>query len=225
MEKLPVLIQFKILPNDPGVYQFFDKSDNIIYVGKAKNLKKRVASYFTKVLGNHKTRVLVKKIYRMEHIVVPTEVDSLLLENNLIKKYRPRYNILLKDDKTFPWICLKKNPHPRVYATRKIVKDGSDYFGPYPNVKTVYTLIELIKEIYPFLNFELNHLMKFDNNDQLIKMFDENKDSIKNLINGNFKLSIKKLRKQMDYFSNKMEFEKAQQIKDKLESLKNYQST
>ena len=138
MEPAPITIQLKTLPSDPGVYQYYDKNDVVIYVGKAKNLKRRVSSYFNKVHDNAKTRILVKKIHRMEHIVVPTEVDALLLENNLIKKYRPRYNILLKDDKTYPWICVKKEPFPRVFSTRKVIRDGSDYFGPYPNVKTVY---------------------------------------------------------------------------------------
>ena len=141
-----IYFQFKTLPIEPGVYQFFDKEDTVIYIGKAKNLKRRVTSYFTKVHENAKTRVLVKKIDRMEHIVVHSEVDTLLLENNLIKKYRPRYNILLKDDKTYPWICIKREPFPRIFSTRKVIRDGSEYYGPYPNVKTLYTLIELIKD-------------------------------------------------------------------------------
>ena len=169
MEKSSVYFQFKTLPIEPGVYQFFDKEDTVIYIGKAKNLKRRVASYFTKVHENAKTRVLVKKIDRMEHIVVPSEVDALLLENNLIKKYRPRYNILLKDDKTYPWICIKKEPFPSIFSTRKVIRDGSEYYGPYPNVKTLYTLIELIKDVYPFLNHELNHLIKVNDEKNIIK--------------------------------------------------------
>ena len=151
-------------------------------------------------------------------------MDALLLENSLIKKYKPRYNVLLKDDKTFPWICLKKNPFPKVFPTRKVIKDGSIYFGPYPNVKTVYTLLDLIKEIYPFLNHELNHLMKINDYSKLKQIYEENKISIKNLINGNFKPSIEKLKNQMKDHSMKMEFEEAQKIKEKLDSLKNYQS-
>ena len=157
--KLPTIsIQFKTLPTDPGVYQYYDKNDTVIYIGKAKNLKRRVTSYFTKVHDNAKTRILVKKIHRMEYIVVPSEVDALLLENNLIKKYRPRYNILLKDDKTYPWICIKKEPFPRVFSTRRVIQDGSSYFGPYPNVKTVYTLLELIRDLYPIrtCNYDLS---------------------------------------------------------------------
>ena len=224
MEKSTVYFQFKTLPTDPGVYQFFDKEDTVIYIGKAKNLKRRVASYFTKVHDNTKTRVLIKKIDRMEHIVVPSEVDALLLENNLIKKYRPRYNILLKDDKTYPWICIKKEPFPRIFSTRKVTRDGSEYYGPYPNVKTLYTLIELIKDVYPFLNHELNHLIKVNDEKNIRKLYEKNKSSIKQLINGDFKTSSKNLKAQMEKHSKKLEFEKANKIKDKLESLENYQA-
>ena len=224
MEKSPIYFQFKTLPTDPGVYQFFGKEDKVIYIGKAKNLKRRVGSYFNKVHDNNKTSILVKKIYRMEHIVVPSEVDALLLENSLIKKYRPKYNILLKDDKTYPWICIKKDPFPRILSTRKVIRDGSEYFGPYPNVKTLYTLIELIKDVYPFLNHELNHLIKVNDEENIRKLFEENKGAIRQLINGNFKASIKKLKAQMEKHSKKLEFEKANKIKDKLESLENYQA-
>ncbi len=224
MEKSSVYFQFKTLPIEPGVYQFFDKEDTVIYIGKAKNLKRRVASYFTKVHENAKTRVLVKKIDRMEHIVVPSEVDALLLENNLIKKYRPRYNILLKDDKTYPWICIKKEPFPSIFSTRKVIRDGSEYYGPYPNVKTLYTLIELIKDVYPFLNHELNHLIKLNDEKNIIKLFEKNKSSIRQLINGDFKTPIKNLKAQMEKHSKKLEFEKANKIKNKLESLENYQA-
>ena len=224
MGKSSVYLQFKTLPIEPGVYQFFDKEDTVIYIGKAKNLKRRVASYFTKVHENAKTRVLVKKIDRMEHIVVPSEVDALLLENNLIKKYRPRYNILLKDDKTYPWICIKKEPFPSIFSTRKVIRDGSEYYGPYPNVKTLYTLIELIKDVYPFLNHELNHLIKVNDEKNIIKLFEKNKSSIRQLINGDFKTPIKNLKAQMEKHSNKLEFESADKIKNKLESLENYQA-
>jgi excinuclease ABC subunit C len=224
MDKSPIYFQFKTLPTDPGVYQFFGKEDKVIYIGKAKNLKRRVGSYFNKVHDNNKTSILVKKIRRMEHIVVPSEVDALLLENSLIKKYRPKYNILLKDDKTYPWICIKKDPFPRIFSTRKVIRDGSEYYGPYPNVKTLYTLIELIKDVYPFLNHELNHLIKVNDEENIRKLFEENKGAIRQLINGNFKASIKKLKAQMEKHSKKLEFEKANKIKDKLESLENYQA-
>ena len=130
-------LQIQTLPNQPGVYQYFDKEDVIIYIGKAKNLKKRVASYFNKNHENGKTRVLVKKIVNIKHIVVNTETDALLLENNLIKKYKPKYNILLKDDKSYPWLCIKNERFPRLFMTRRVIKDGSEYFGPYTSMKTV----------------------------------------------------------------------------------------
>ena len=158
MPQIPVDIQLKTLPGSPGVYQFYDADDKILYVGKAKNLKKRVSSYFTKTHEYGKTRVLVKKIQLIKHIVVPTESDALLLENNLIKKYRPRYNVLLKDDKSYPWICIKNERFPRVFPTRKLIKDGSEYYGPYTSMKTVRTLIDLVKSVYPLrtCNYDLS---------------------------------------------------------------------
>ena len=243
--KLPTIsIQFKTLPTDPGVYQYFDKNDTVIYIGKAKNLKRRVTSYFTKVHDNAKTRILVKKIHRMEYIVVPSEVDALLLENNLIKKYRPRYNILLKDDKTYPWICIKKEPFPRVFSTRKVIRDGSSYFGPYPNVKTVYTLLELIRGLYPIrtCNYDLSEekvqkqsykiCLEYHIGNCLApcearvseKDYEENIAGIQNIIKGNFRQSLDRLKSQMEEYSNAMEFERAQQVKEKLESLVNYQA-
>ena len=135
-------IQIKTLPNQPGVYQYYDKNGTILYIGKAKNLKKRVASYFNKNHDYGKTRVLVKKIATIKHIVVNTETDALLLENNLIKKYQPKYNVMLKDDKTYPWICIKKERFPRIFLTRNVVKDGSEYFGPYTSVRTAKALLD-----------------------------------------------------------------------------------
>lgn len=244
MEQAPITIQIKTLPTGPGVYQYFDKNDTVIYVGKAKNLKRRVTSYFTKVHDSAKTRILVKKIYRMEHIVVPTEVDALLLENNLIKKYRPRYNILLKDDKTYPWICIKKEPFPRVFSTRKVIRDGSEYFGPYPNVKTVYTLLELIRGIYPIrtCNFDLSE-EKIQKQSYKVCLeyhigncmapceakvseedYDQNIAGIRDIIKGNFRRSLEQFKSQMEHYANAMEFERAQEIKEKLESLENYQA-
>ena len=151
-------LQIQSLPDSPGVYQYYDKEDKILYVGKAKNLKKRVSSYFNKIHDTAKTNVLVKKIVSIKHIVVPTESDALLLENNLIKKLQPRYNVLLRDDKTYPWLCIKKEPFSRVFSTRRMIKDGSEYFGPYTNFKTVWTILELIKELYPLrtCNYDLN---------------------------------------------------------------------
>ena len=131
------------------MYQYFNAEGKIIYVGKAKDLKKRVSSYFNKNQDSGKTRLLVKRIVDIKYLVVDTELDALLLENNLIKKYQPKYNIQLKDDKTYPWICIKKEPFPRVFTTRQMIKDGSKYFGPYPSVKVVNTLISLIRDLYP----------------------------------------------------------------------------
>ena len=244
MEQPPIAIQFKTLPTDPGVYQYFDKNDTVIYVGKAKNLKRRVTSYFTKVHDNAKTRILVKKIHRMEHIVVPTEVDALLLENNLIKKYRPRYNILLKDDKTYPWICIKKEAFPRVFSTRKVIRDGSDYFGPYPNVKTVYTLLELIRGLYPIrtCNYDLSEEKIHKQSYKLCleyhignclapceskvseEEYNQNIAAIRDIIKGNFRRSLNQFKSQMEQYATAMEFERAQEIKEKLESLENYQA-
>src|SRR5680860_1165212 len=135
MSQMSIEIQLSTLPDSPGVYQFYDADEKILYVGKAKNLKKRVASYFTKTHEYGKTQVMVKKIRGIRHIVVPTESDALLLENNLIKKYRPRYNVLLKDDKSYPWICIKNERFPRIFPTRKLIRDGSEYYGPYTSMK------------------------------------------------------------------------------------------
>ncbi|MFN5149050.1 MAG: GIY-YIG nuclease family protein, partial [Flavobacteriia bacterium] len=132
-------LKLKTLPEKPGVYQYFDASGTIIYVGKAKNLKKRVTSYFNKNQENGKTVLLVKRITDIQYIVVDSELDALLLENNLIKKYQPKYNIQLKDDKTYPWICIKNEPFPRVFSTRNVIRDGSKYYGPYPSGKVMHT--------------------------------------------------------------------------------------
>jgi len=136
------------MPNLPGVYQFFNNSKKIIYIGKAKNLKKRVSSYFQKNLGSQKTKNLVKNIVDIKHVVVTTESDALLLENSLIKKYQPKYNILLRDDKTYPWIVIKNEAFPRVVTTRKIEKDGSEYFGPFTNYKTVRMIMDMFSGLY-----------------------------------------------------------------------------
>ena len=147
----------EILPDKPGVYQFLDKKGEIIYIGKASSLKKRVSSYFGR--GNHehfKRKVLVKKIADIKHIVVANESDSLLLENNLIKKYQPRYNVLLKDDKTFPWICVKKESFPRIFSTRNVIRDGSVYYGPYTSGLMVRTILDLVRQLYPLRTCKYN---------------------------------------------------------------------
>ena len=237
-------IQLKTLPDSPGVYQYYDKEDIILYVGKAKNLKKRVASYFTKNHENAKTRILVNKIVSIKHIVVETETDALLLENNLIKKYQPRYNIMLKDDKTYPWICIKKERFPRVFMTRRVVKDGSEYFGPYTNVRTVKVLLDLIRELYPLrtCNYDLSrekimakkykvcleyHLGNCNGPCQDFQEEESYKETIKairNIIKGNFKESVDKFQEMMQLLAEKMEFEEAQKVKEKLNLLSNYQS-
>jgi len=237
-------LQIKTLPNSPGVYQYFDKDDVIIYVGKAKNLKKRVSSYFTKNHDSGKTRVLVKKIVRLEHVVVDTETDALLLENNLIKKYKPRYNVLLKDDKSYPWICIKKERFPRIFSTRRVIKDGSEYYGPYTNVKTVYALLDLIKELYPLrtCNYDLSeakinadkykvcleyHLKNCKGPCEGLQQeedYYENIKLIRNIIKGNFKESLATLNNLMMQFAQEMKFEEAQKIKEKLSALQNYQA-
>jgi len=237
-------IQLKTLPNSPGVYQYYDKDDTILYIGKAKNLKKRVASYFTKNHEYGKTKVLVKKIASVKHIVVDTESDALLLENSLIKKYRPRYNILLKDDKTYPWLCIKKEAFPRVFLTRKVIKDGSEYFGPYTSVRTAKALLSLVKELYPLRTCAYDLSQKNIENkkykvcleyhiknckgacERLQKETDylEDVKAIKNIIKGNFKDSLQRFHDLMLGFSENLEFEEAQKIKEKIDLLANYQS-
>ena len=144
------------LPNKAGIYQYYDKNQALIYVGKAKNLKKRVSSYFKKTQSNNKTKALVRKIQNIKYVIVANEIDALLLENNLIKKYQPKYNVLLKDGKTYPWICIKNEPFPRVFQTRTIIKDGSEYFGPYTSVRLVKTILEFLHQLYPLRNCTLN---------------------------------------------------------------------
>mgnify|MGYP006098895933 FL=1 len=240
----PLELQVKTLPSEPGVYQYFDKEDVIIYVGKAKNLKKRVASYFNKNHENGKTRVLVKKIFSIKHIVVNTETDALLLENNLIKKYKPRYNILLKDDKTYPWICIKKERFPRIFMTRRVIKDGSEYFGPYTSIKTVRILLDLIKELYSIrtcvhdlsyknvsegkykvcLEYHLKNCKGACEALETEAQYNESIKEIRNIVKGNFKESLDKFQEMMLVFAENMEFEEAQKIKEKLVLLGNYQS-
>ena len=240
----PLELQVKTLPNEPGVYQYFDKNEVIIYIGKAKNLKKRVSSYFSKTHDNGKTKVLVTKIVSIKHIVVETETDALLLENNLIKKHKPRYNILLKDDKTYPWICIKKERFPRIFMTRRVIKDGSEYFGPYTSIKTVRILLDLIKELYPLrtctydlshqninegkykvcLEYHLKNCKGACENLETESHYNNSIKAIRNIIKGNFKEGLEKFQEMMLVFAEKMEFEEAQKIKEKLSLLGNYQS-
>ncbi|GAQ49843.1 TPA: excinuclease ABC subunit UvrC [Flavobacterium psychrophilum] len=237
-------LQIQTLPDNPGVYQYYDKDGKILYVGKAKNLKKRVSSYFNKVHDTAKTNVLVKKIVTIKHIVVPTETDALLLENNLIKTLQPRYNILLRDDKTYPWICIKKEPFSRLFPTRKMVKDGSEYFGPYTSFKTVSVILDLIKELYPLrsCNFDLSQKnienYKFKvcleyhignckgacEGLETLENYQTQINAIREILKGNFKDSMKDFKKVMTNLAQNMHFEEAQKIKEKIEILENYQS-
>lgn len=237
-------LQIQTLPDSPGVYQYYDAADKILYVGKAKNLKKRVSSYFNKIHDTAKTNVLVKKIVTIKHIVVPTETDALLLENNLIKTLQPRYNVLLRDDKSYPWICIKKEPFSRIFPTRKMIKDGSEYFGPYTNFKTVSTILDLIKELYPLrtCNYDLsqnnieNHKFKVcleyhignckgpcEGLESLVN-YQKQIDAIREILKGNFKESMKEFKRLMNDLASKMQFEEAQKMKEKIETLEQYQS-
>ncbi|MRI01427.1 excinuclease ABC subunit UvrC [Kriegella sp. EG-1] len=236
-------IQISVLPNAPGVYQFYNKEDKILYVGKAKNLKKRVSSYFSKNHDNGKTRILVKHIKSIKHIVVSTETDALLLENNLIKKYQPKYNVLLKDDKSYPWICIKKERFPRIFPTRRYIKDGSEYFGPFTNMYTVRVLLDLIKGVYPLrtCNYDLSEKKIADGKYKVCleyhlgnckgpceglqseEDYQQQINDIRDIIKGNFKSSLHYFKKQMIALAEKRLYEEAQQIKEKIEVLENYQ--
>ena len=244
MQNPTLALQIQTLPDGPGVYQYYDKEGKILYVGKAKNLKKRVSSYFNKIHDAAKTNVLVKKIVTIKHIVVPTETDALLLENNLIKTLQPRYNVLLRDDKSYPWLCIKKEPFSRIFATRRMVKDGSEYFGPYTSFKTVNTILELIKELYPLrtCNFDLSRSNinsgKFKvcleyhignckgpcEGYESLENYQKQVDAIREILKGNFKESMKDFKRVMTELAQDMHFEEAQKIKEKIEVLENYQS-
>jgi excinuclease ABC subunit C len=240
----PLELQIQTLPDSPGVYQYFDKDEKLLYVGKAKNLKKRVMSYFNKTHDTGRINVMVRKIVTVKHIVVLTESEALLLENNLIKKLQPRYNVLLKDDKTYPWICIKKEPFPRIFSTRKIIKDGSEYFGPYTTFKVVHTLLDLIKELYPLrtcnydlsehnirsgkykvcLEYHLGNCKGPCEGHEPFDVYQRHVDAIREILKGNFKESLKDFKKRMQELAVEMRFEEAQKIKEKMEVLENYQS-
>lgn len=233
-----------VLPDQPGIYQYFDSTGKIIYVGKAKNLKKRVYSYFTKNQQNRKTALLVRSIADIRHMIVETEQDALLLENNLIKKYQPRYNIRLKDDKTYPWIVIKNERFPKVFQTRTVIRDGSTYFGPYTSVLTVRMLLELFRKLFKLRNCKLN--LSEDNIRQkkfkvcleyhignclgpcVGKMahidYMKNIDQIKEILKGNISGVIKYLKDLMRKYADEMKFEEAASIKEKLELLEKFQS-
>ena len=244
MTEEAIKIKLKTIPEQPGVYQYFDATGVIIYIGKAKNLKKRVSSYFNKTQDNAKTRILVRKIEEIKYIVVASDIDALLLENSLIKKYQPKYNIQLKDDKTYPWICIKKEPFPRVFSTRRVVKDGSSYFGPYPNVKVVSTLLELIKELFQLRSCALDLSPNKVNADrykvcleyhigncqapcvgkQSEDDYQQMVHQIESILKGQLHLVTQHLKSEMLNFSTLYRFEDAQRIKEQLQLLENYRS-
>ena len=232
------------LPELPGVYQYYNSEGKIIYVGKAKNLRKRVTSYFTKNHENRKTAILVKNISDIKHIVVNTEEDALLLENNLIKKYQPRYNVLLKDDKSFPWICIKNEPFPRVFITRTVIRDGSQYFGPYTSVQMVKTIIEVVKRLYPVRNCNLNlskvslQRSKFSvcleyqigncmgpcENLQSEEDYNEGMIQIRDILKGNLTSVVAHLKLKMNQLAEVYKYEEAEHYRNKIGILENYKS-
>lgn len=245
MKSLPALeLQIKTLPEAPGVYQYYDKDGHILYVGKAINLKKRVASYFNKNHDTARLNVLVRKIASIKHIVVETEMDALLLENSLIKNLQPRYNILLKDDKTYPWICIKKEHFPRVFTTRTVIKDGSEYFGPYTSGKILTALMNLIKELYPLrtcaydlspanikadkykvcLEFHIGNCLGPCEGLETEEEYLRKINSIRGILKGEFKENLKEFKELMMKYASQMKFEEAQKIKEKIDILENFQS-
>ncbi len=245
MPDFPEIVKTKLaaLPSKPGVYRYFDKNGALIYVGKAKNLKRRVSSYFNKEQTG-KTRVLVSKIADLEYSIVDSESEALLLENTMIKRYKPRYNIMLKDDKTYPWICIKKEAYPRVFLTRKKVNDGSDYFGPYPSVRMAHILLDLLGQVYkirscrtPMTETGVDkgrykvcldyHLHKCNGPcEGLISkvVYNAMINEIREIIKGNLGGVLRELKAQMMDHASRMEFEKAQEIKEKCDLLEEYRS-
>lgn len=240
-----ILLALQTLPGKPGVYQFFDEQGRIIYIGKAKNLKKRVSSYFNRDhYESGKVMVMVKRVADLRHIIVDSELDALLLENNLIKKYQPRYNIMLKDDKTYPWICIKNEPFPRIFPTRNIVRDGSKYFGPYASGRMMHALLDLIRQLFQYRTCRLNlnpeniragkfrvcleyHIGNCQGpceGLQSAEDYQETMSQIEEIIKGNLVVVKTKLKELMKGYAAAFEFEKANMVKEKIELLENYQS-
>ena len=212
------------IPQKPGVYHFYDSDGEVIYVGKAKNLKRRVSSYFTKTHKRLKTKNLVSKITNISCIIVETEIDALLLENNLIKKHQPRYNILLKDDKSYPWICIKKEEFPRVFQTRNVVKDGSEYFGPYMSGYVVNVLLDYFSELFYDNGFTPDSYLNRRVSNSSKDNYQKTVDKIRAILKGDIKNIIISLKNRMILFSEKLDFENAQKTKEKIALLNNYQS-
>lgn len=237
-------LQLKTLPIDPGVYRYYDVNDQLLYVGKAKNLKKRVLSYFNKTLSGYRTKIMVGKIHRLETTIVPSEYDALLLENNLIKTHRPIYNILMKDDKTYPWICIKNEDFPRIFLTRNRIKDGSEYYGPYAKVRPAKVLLDTIKTLYQIRSCSLNlspekiaegkyrvcleyHIKNCKGPCEGLETkesYDKKIEAIRGMIKGDFRKAKEYLEQQMNSFAENLEFESAQLIKDRLVQLEDYQA-
>jgi excinuclease ABC subunit C len=244
-EDFPIHIQtlLKTLSDGPGVYQYYDKENNLLYVGKAKNLKKRVTSYFTKEHDNGRLRLLVKKINDIKTVKVNTELDALLLENNLIKNLKPKYNVNLRDDKTYPWIIIKNERFPRLFYTRKQIKDGSEYYGPYPSVMVMHTLLDLIRQLYKLrtcsydlseaniekkkfracLEFHIGRCKAPCEGKQSFEEYEEDMKQIRKIIKGEFSFALRDMKKEMQDLSEKLEFEKAEELKIKIDLLEKYQ--
>ncbi|MEA1850348.1 MULTISPECIES: excinuclease ABC subunit UvrC [unclassified Chryseobacterium] len=237
-------LQLKTLPSEPGVYRYYDKNDQLLYVGKAKNLKKRVLSYFNKTLSGYRTRIMVGKINRLETTIVNSEYDALLLENNLIKEHQPFYNVMLKDDKTYPWICIKNEDFPRIFLTRTKIKDGSEYYGPYAKVRPAKILLDTIKHIYKLRTCNLNlapakieegkykvcleyHIKNCEGPCEGLESkqdYDEKIDAIRGIIKGDFRKAKEYLVNQMMKYATNLQFESAQIVKERLDALEDYQA-
>ena len=234
----------KVLPNKPGVYQHLDKNGKILYIGKAKDLQKRVSSYFTKSHSSARIHVMVRKVVDIKTIVTESEFDALLLENNLIKEYQPRYNINLKDDKTYPWICIKNEPFPRIFPTRNPIKDGSEYFGPYASVKVMKTVLGLIRQLYHIRTCKLNlsteniQAEKFRvcleyhignclgpcEGRQTESSYNQDVEAARQLIKGNLSRVKRQIEKQMQAAAEELRFEDAQKLKEKYQLIDRYQA-
>ncbi|PXW08776.1 excinuclease ABC subunit C [Chryseobacterium sp. CBTAP 102] len=237
-------LQLKTLPSEPGVYRYYDKNEQLLYVGKAKNLKKRVLSYFNKNLSGYRIKIMVSKIQRLETTIVNSEYDALLLENNLIKEYQPFYNVMLKDDKTYPWICIKNEDFPRIFLTRNMIKDGSEYYGPYAKVRPAKILLDTIKHIYKLRTCNLNlspakiadgkykvcleyHIKNCEGPCEDLESkedYDEKIDAIRGIIKGDFRKAKDYLVNQMMKLASSLKFEEAQIIKERLDILEDYQA-
>ncbi|AZA82049.1 excinuclease ABC subunit C [Chryseobacterium lactis] len=237
-------LQLKTLPSEPGVYRYYDKNEQLLYVGKAKNLKKRVLSYFNKNLSGYRIKIMVSKIQRLETTIVNSEYDALLLENNLIKEHQPFYNVMLKDDKTYPWICIKNEDFPRIFLTRNKIKDGSEYYGPYAKVRPAKILLDTIKHIYKLRTCNLNlapakiadgkykvcleyHIKNCEGPCEDLESkedYDEKIDAIRGIIKGDFRKAKDYLVNQMMKHASNLQFEEAQIIKERLDILEDYQA-